>query len=233
MKLEALKANLNALFDYKKRIEDNTGKRLYIVGATKTRTAEEINLAVSLGLEIVGENRAQEFRDKMPLVTDSAKKHFIGHLQQNKIKYVVGKAELIHSCDSVALASEVDRLARRLGVVQDVLIEVNVSGEADKHGFDFNVLWGAIDELNALENVRFRGLMTVLPHTNEREVAVCCEKMRELFDKLKEQCFGEQFEFLSMGMTEDYETAVSHGANMIRVGRGIFGERRINENGQN
>ena len=225
MDREVLKTNLNALFEYARAVEAQTGRRLYIVGATKTRTAEEINLAASLGLEIAGENKAQEFRDKMPLVSSSVQKHFIGHLQANKVKYVVGVASLIHSCDCLQIAEAVSKRAEALGICQDMLIEVNISGEENKHGFAVTEVFDAAKRLKAVKNVRFRGLMTVLPHADEQIVRECCKKMKELFDALRPE-LGEQFELLSMGMSEDYRIAVSCGANMIRIGRGIFGDRR-------
>lgn len=226
MSSDFLAQRIELFMDLARRAEQQTGNRLYVVAATKTRTAEEINRAISLGIEIIGENRAQEFRDKAPHVLPSAQKHFIGHLQQNKLKYVVGTASLIHSCDSVELASAVSDYARRMGVVQDMLIEINISGEEQKHGFLAGQVHDAVCQLKGLENVRFRGLMTVLPHVDDVQLRPYCVQMKRLYDELKEQVFGEDFQYLSMGMSEDYEVAVECGANMIRIGRGIFGERR-------
>lgn len=208
------------------RLSESCGREIFVVGATKTRTAEEINVAIAAGLEMVGENRAQEFRDKLPDISPHAQKHFIGPLQQNKIKYVVGRADLIHSCDSLALAQAIDAFARRLGTVQDVLLEVNIGGEQSKHGFTSDELTACISELTRLENVRLRGLMTVLPMADEDTVSRLCVKMKELFDSLSQE-LGEDFIYLSMGMSEDYALAISCGANMVRLGRAIFGERGV------
>lgn len=217
-----IEKNLAEINEYLLDVEKATGRHIHLVGATKTRTAEEINFAVDCGLKIVGENRAQEFRDKLPLVSDLAEKHFIGHLQANKIKYVVGKASLIHSCDSVELAREVSLYASRLGVVQDMLIEVNIAGEESKHGFLKDELLSSVSLLKSLSNVRFRGLMTVLPH--DLRAKSCAEAMKRLYDRLNGELAN--FDILSMGMSEDYKIAIRHGGNMIRLGRAIFGERR-------
>ncbi len=216
--------NLKNILLYLDGIERMTGKKIHLVGATKTRTAEEINRAVASGLKIVGENRAQEFRDKRAFIDSRAEQHFIGHLQTNKIKYVVGKASLIHSCDSVTLAKAVDEYAGKIGVVQDMLIELNVGGEESKHGFAYEEAVEVAEQLKNLKNVRFRGVMTVLPKANESELKAYCQRSSELFERVK-SVFGEDFIYLSMGMSGDYKVAIENGANMIRLGSAIFGER--------
>ncbi len=221
---EIVKNTENILKRLQKRSAE-LGRDICLVGATKTRTAEEINAAISAGLKMVGENRPQEFRDKFPLISPDAEKHFIGHLQENKVKYVVGKASLIHSCDGLPLAYEISRQAKKLGVVQDVLIEVNIAGEADKHGFLTDEVFNAAQKLKSIENLRFRGLMTVLPHVETEAARPFALHAQDIFVKLKEKVFGDDFKYLSMGMSEDYELAIDCGSNMVRLGRAIFGER--------
>ena len=220
--------NVKKILEFLRAAEEKYGRRIYLVGAVKTRTAGEIAAAAEAGLEIAGENRPQEIRDKFPFYPPGVEKHFIGHIQPNKVKYVVGKASLIHSCDSMEFAAAANAYAKKTGVVQDVLIEINISREKDKHGFLSENAFDAATELKTLENLRFRGLMTALPRLPADKLAPYCKEMKELFDKIKDGIFPD-FEFLSMGMSEDYETAIAFGANMVRIGRGIFGER----NGKN
>ena len=214
-----------------KRIEkgNNLGESITLVGATKTISVDVINQAIEYGLEVVAENKVQEFRDKTDLIK-GAKQHFIGHLQTNKVKYLVGKVELIHSVDSVHLAEEIDRQALKKGVVQDILIEINVGGELSKSGFSLQTAKDNIDEIIArLPNVKIRGLMAMLPHSENEDLLVSLFKdMRKLYDDLNKQ--GYNLTYLSMGMSSDYELAIKNGSNMIRLGRTIFGERNYGVN---
>ena len=227
MDIAEISENVKRINAYIKECEEKTGRKIFLVGATKTRTIAEINAGIEAGLSIVGENRPQEFRDKFSLISPLAEKHFIGHLQANKVKYVVGKASLIHSCDSLETARAISAYAKKTGIVQDVLIEINIAGEADKHGFAPEGLNSASESLKTIDNLRFRGLMTVLPHIEKSLLPPYLKKMKNLFDALKESVFGEEFEYLSMGMSEDYEISIEYGANMIRLGRAIFGEREV------
>ena len=217
-----------------KRIEkgNNLGESITLVGATKTISVDVINQAIEYGLEVVAENKVQEFRDKTDLIK-GAKQHFIGHLQTNKVKYLVGKVELIHSVDSVHLAEEIDRQALKKGVVQDILIEINVGGELSKSGFSLQTAKDNIDEIiTRLPNVKIRGLMAMLPHTDNSDLqASLTKEMRNLYDALKNK--GLPFKHLSVGMSNDYTTAINNGSNMIRLGSKIFGERNygVNTNG--
>ncbi len=218
-----LKENLDKIFSFIKN-GNNLGEKITLVGATKTMDASVINQAVEYGLEVVAENRVQEFNQKTDLI-QGARQHFIGHLQTNKVKYLVGKVELIHSVDSIHLAEEINRQAYKKGVVQDILIEVNVGGELSKSGFDFN---NAIESANQIKNefksINVKGLMTMFPLTCDEQLIIeLCKKMRRLYDSLKND--GFDFEYLSMGMSNDYKLAVNNGSNTIRLGREIFGQR--------
>ena len=198
-----------------------------LVGATKFKTCAEILPALKAGLAEVGENRAQEFRDKFDFFTaQGVRPHFIGALQTNKAKYVVGKAELIQSVDRLALAEEINRLAQKAGLVQPVLIEINIGGEEQKSG----ILPGELPELlklvSDMRNLSVKGLMCVPPAGNEDETRYFFAKMRELFLAAGEFSFPNfAAEQLSMGMSGDYKSAIKEGATMVRVGTAIFGAR--------
>lgn len=209
-----------------KRIENgnNLGEKITLVGATKTISVDVINQAIEYGLNVVAENKVQEFRDKTQLIR-GASQHFIGHLQTNKVKYLVGNVDLIHSVDSIHLAEEINRQALKKGVIQDILIEINVGGELSKSGFSLQTAKENIDKIIAdFPQVKIRGLMAMLPHSEDQTLLVDLFKaMRSLYDDLNKQ--GYSLTYLSMGMSSDYELAIENGSNMIRLGRTIFGER--------
>lgn len=222
-----LKENLDKIFSV---IENgnNLGEPITLVGATKMVSAEIINQAISYGLKVVAENKVQEFNLKHGQIT-GAKEHFIGHLQTNKVKYLVGKVELIHSVDSIRLAEEINRQAIKKGVTQDILIEVNIGGELSKSGFDLSSAKKAVNEIaSGFSNVRVKGLMAMLPHSEDESLLIdLTEKMRALYDDLIK--LGLPFTYLSVGMSNDYKIAIKHGSNMIRLGRDIFGQRNYGE----
>jgi len=202
---------------------NNLGEKITLVGATKTVDVCIINKAISLGLNVVAENRVQEFNLKHEHIV-GAKQHFIGHLQTNKVKYLVGKVDLIHSVDSVHLAKAISDMAIKRGVTQDVLIEVNVGGELSKSGVTPENAMDTLNEISALPNLSVKGLMAMLPKSEDEEyLSALCLKMRTLYDQMKKE--GYPFTYLSMGMSGDYKIAIKNGSNMIRLGRTIFGER--------
>lgn len=204
---------------------NNLGEEITLVGASKTMPVEVINQAINLGLKVVAENKVQEFREKHELIDKRAHQHFIGHLQTNKVKYLVGNVELIHSVDSVHLAAEIDKVAKKRGVIQKILLEVNIGGELSKSGFTpENAEKCALQIASEYKNVLVVGLMAMLPHSDDSEQLIkLCKKMRSLYDELKEK--GLPFKHLSVGMSNDYKIAIKNGSNMIRLGRTIFGER--------
>lgn len=202
---------------------NNLGEEITLVGATKTIDVETINKAISMGLNVVAENRVQEFNLKHEQIV-GARQHFIGHLQTNKVKYLVGKVELIHSVDSVHLAKEIDRVAKNRATVQDVLVEVNVGGELSKSGVTLENAKSMVEEIYSnYKNIKIKGLMAMLPKSdNEDFLSTLCLKMRNLYESLKATY---DLTYLSMGMSNDYKIAIKNGSNMIRLGRTIFGER--------
>jgi pyridoxal phosphate enzyme (YggS family) len=203
---------------------NNLGEEITVVGATKTVDIQRISKATEQGLLHLGENKVQEFREKNSLLLPLTEQHFIGHLQTNKVKYLVGKVALIHSVDSIRLAEEIDKDANKKGVTQKILIEVNVGAELSKSGFAFDEVYQAVQEIKNLKSVEIKGLMAMLPLSSDRDyLATLCGKMRSLYDDLKNE--GFPFEYLSIGTSADYEIAINNGSNTIRLGRNIFGER--------
>ncbi len=200
------------------------GERVTLVAATKTRTPEEINRAIRAGIADVGENRAQEFRDKSGLLLP-CRRHFIGRLQTNKVKYLVGNVSLIQSVDNDPLAEEIARASLRAGTETEILIEINAGGEAAKGGYPPAEGMRALGRLSKLEGLRVKGFMTVLPIAREEELRPLCDGMRALFERARAE--SADVGFLSMGMSGDWEFCLSRGANMIRLGTAIFGAREI------
>lgn len=214
--------NLKPLLDLCEK-GNNLGEKISLVGATKTVDVDTINLAVEGGLEIVAENRVQEFREKHDKII-GAKQHFIGHLQTNKVKYLVGEVEIIQSVDSVHLAQEISKVATRKNVEQKIFIELNAGGELSKSGFSFDNVYSQTLEIAKLDGVKVVGLMAMLPKSDDREfLADLCKKVRAEFDKLKNA--GLPLVHLSVGMSADYLIAIENGSNMIRLGSAIFGKR--------
>lgn len=212
-----LKANLCAAVERIERASAAAGSRVTLVAATKTVPANIVNSVIGMGVTRVGENRVQEYLAKRDLVS-GAEWHFIGTLQRNKAKYLVGNVALIQSVSSVELAREIDRLAAARGVVQDVLVEVNIGGEPDKTGAPVDAIDDLVGFVRELPAVRLRGIMSVPPHGAERETY---ERLYKLYSAYA----GGAFDTLSVGMSGDYELAISCGSNMVRLGTALFGKR--------
>ena len=201
------------------------GEKITLVAATKTRTPEEINEAITAGVTDIGENKVQEFRDKFDLV-HGANRHFIGHLQTNKIKYLIGKCYLIHSLDRFELADELQKRAEKAGWTAECLIEVNIGNELSKSGFSLENVRVAYQNLIKYPNIRIRGLMGMLPICEDTQhLRSLCLSMREIYDTIKEQ--DKNICHLSMGMSGDWKLCVECGSNMIRLGTSLFGPRKI------
>lgn len=199
------------------------GEKITLVAATKTRTPEEINQALEGGITDIGENKVQEFTEKFDLV-HGGNRHFIGHLQTNKVKYLIGKTYLYHSVDRDELAAEIAKRSKRAGITSDILIQINIGCEESKGGYPFGEGFSAYERLSKTEGLRVRGFMAMLPaEGREAYLGGLCDNMRELYDKAKEQ--DENICYLSMGMSGDWKLCVAHGANMIRIGTALFGER--------
>jgi len=194
-----------------------------IVAVTKTVGVEEIRAAMAAGIRDLGENRVQEFLGKYGLFPQ-ARWHFIGTLQTNKVKDVVGRAHLIHSVDSLRLLSHIERRATERGVIQPVLLQVNISGEGTKHGLAAEDLPDVIREAAMMDSVEVRGLMTMAPLGRAEDVRWVFRELRELRDSLRATLPDRvELEHLSMGMSGDFRVAVEEGATIVRIGRALFG----------
>lgn len=198
-----------------------------LVGASKMNDAAACREAIAAGIDALGENRVQELVSKLAEnAYDGAPLHFIGHLQRNKVRQVVGKAALIQSVGSDALLEEIEKQAEKLGIVQDILLEVNVGGEEAKSGYDPSDIPAAAQKEKELAHVRLRGLMTVPPiETKPGENLENFEKVGRLYVDINQKLYDNTLDILSMGMSGDYPDAIRAGATMIRVGTAIFGHR--------
>ena len=201
---------------------------IHLVGASKMNDASRVREAIGAGLKICGENRVQEMLEKNAQgAYEGAELHFIGHLQKNKVKNVVGLATLIHSVDSVALMEQIEKCAAKQGIVQDILLEINIGREEAKSGFFTEELDEALQKAAGLPHIRVRGLMAVPPIcANGEENRPYFQEMHKLFiDNGRKKYDNVYMDFLSMGMSGDFETAIACGANMIRLGSVLFGAR--------
>ncbi|MDI6739848.1 MAG: YggS family pyridoxal phosphate-dependent enzyme [Candidatus Edwardsbacteria bacterium] len=207
-----------------------TADDITLVAVTKTFPPETIRQGIEAGITIIGENWVQEALEKHPAIGNAVSWHLIGHLQSNKAKKAVEIFSLIHSVDSAALAQEIGRRAGTLGKVQDILIEVNTSGEGQKFGLmpDEGNILKAVAEIKKIKGIKILGLMTVGPLTgDERRIRESFQTLRRLFDRLRsENLPNVEMRYLSMGMSGDFEAAIEEGSTMVRVGSAIFGSRR-------
>lgn len=199
-----------------------------LVAATKMNDADAVRQAVRAGIRVCGENRVQELVAKNEAgAYEGAALHFIGTLQKNKVKYLVGVCDLIESVNDVELLEAISERAVKQGVVQDVLLEINIGGEAAKSGMDPAALPAVLEKAAALAGVRVRGLMAIPPISTEKgQNRVYFARMHQLFvDNAAKKYDNVSMDFLSMGMSGDFEDAIAEGANMVRVGTAIFGAR--------
>lgn len=200
-------------------------QEIKLVAVTKTATLEQIKEAINEGVKIIGENKVQEAKEKYQVLTTEVKWHLIGHLQTNKVKYAVEIFDLIHSVDSIKLAKEIDKRSVQFKKTIDVLIEVNISGEETKYGYNPEKVEAFLKEISEFSGIRVRGLMTIAPISkNKEEVRPYFRRLRELSERIRDKNIKNiKMDYLSMGMTDDFEIAIEEGANMVRIGRGIFG----------
>ena len=202
-------------------------KEILLVGASKMNDAAACREAIAAGIDALGENRVQEMTAKLAEnAYEGRPLHFIGHLQRNKVRQVVGKAALIQSIGSEALLREVEKEAARQQLVQDILLEVNIGGEEAKSGFAPAQLEDAARAAQAMSHVRVRGLMTIPPADSDRDTNIrYFQEVRALYVDINEKLFHNELKCLSMGMSGDFEDAIRNGATMVRVGTAIFGAR--------
>lgn len=199
-----------------------------LVAATKMNDAERVRAAVAAGVDVCGENRVQELLEKYDQhAYDGCPLHFIGTLQTNKVKYLIGKVSLIESVSSVKLARVINKEAAKAGICQDILLEVNIGREESKLGIDPDALSSAVEEIAAMEHVHIRGLMAIPPKPQpNQEKTLYFDRMSQLFIDISAKKYDNiTMDFLSMGMSADYAEAISCGANIVRLGTAIFGAR--------
>ena len=201
---------------------------IHLMAVTKTQPVEAVNAAIGAGIRLLGENRAQELIQKYDGYDKAhVEIHFIGGLQTNKVRQIIDKVTMIQSVDRVGLAQEIQRCCEQRDIHMDVLLEVNVGGELSKSGISPDELPQLMEQISTMHRIRVKGLMCVPPICDKpQDLAVFFERMRRLFIDIKEQTIDNMsMQFLSMGMTHDYPLAIEHGANLVRIGSGIFGPR--------
>lgn len=226
--MEIIKNNLEIINEKIKKAAlkvNRNPQEIKLVAVTKIATIEQIKEAISAGVEIIGENKIQEAKEKYQILTADIEWHLVGHLQTNKVKYAIEIFDLIHSVDSIKLAKEIDRRSLQFGMITNVLVEVNVSGEETKYGIKPEEVKPFLKEISEFSRIKVRGLMTIAPIAKDKEkVRPYFRKLSELSKEIKSKNIKNvEMDYLSMGMSEDFEVAIEEGANMVRIGRGIFG----------
>lgn len=227
--MENISENARRILDRARAAAERAGTRVTVVAASKMNDTAAVHLAYEGGIRCFGENRVQELETKLREgAYDGAKLHFIGHLQRNKVRALVGRVDLIESVDSAELMDMISARATALGTVQPILIEVNIGGEAAKSGVEPERLEELLEHAGGAPGVSVRGLMTIPPRDPEKEKTVrYFEQMRKLFVDMSGKKYDNvTMTVLSMGMSGDFEEAIACGANTVRVGSAIFGQRR-------
>ena len=222
---------INAVKNAAARRAGRDGSEILLCAVTKTHPASDINEAIDAGITDIGENKVQEILDKYDEVKP-VRWHMLGHLQTNKVKYIIDKVSLIHSVDSYKLAEEINKRAAQHGIVMDILIQVNSAMEESKFGITTDETDSLIEEiLKNCPNIRIRGLMCIAPFAeNPGDAAKYFRAVKEIYDRYADAPReGLDFKYLSMGMSNDFETAIAEGSNLIRIGTAIFGARNYNK----
>lgn len=231
--MESIKINIeknidNILIEIEQLMASSKKREsVHLIAVTKTRTPQEINYAVAHGITDIGENKVQELLDKYDKV-DNVRWHMIGHLQTNKVKYIIDKVSMIHSVDSYKLAEEIDKRAKQSNVIMDILIQVNPANEETKFGIDPEETISLVGQISEnFKNIRIKGIMSIAPFSNDpEEVRKYFKQVNEIYLNISTNYpSGKNFDCLSMGMTNDFRVAIEEGSNMIRIGSAIFGNR--------
>lgn len=203
------------------------GDDVELIAVTKTVDVENINKAIKANIRNIGENRVQELDRKYEEIKEPVNYHMIGHLQTNKVKYIIGKTKLVHSLDRISLAKELNKRSSMENLITEVLIQVNVAEEESKFGLKTDEVLNFVENILDMKNIKIRGLMTIAPHiTDEMKLRNVFRRLYNLREEIKKRNYNElSMDYLSMGMTNDYTIAIEEGSNMVRVGTGIFGTR--------
>ncbi len=228
--MQSFDENYTLIKEKIKKAEKN-GNKARLLGATKTVPVEFINYAISKGLDLIGENKVQELKEKYPYLDKSVEIHFIGHLQTNKVKDVLPMVSMIHSVSSEKLAAEIDKQSAKLGKITDVLLEVNIGNEESKSGFTPEEISEKCQKISKLPNICIKGLMAIPPICEKGEENLkYFRKMRQLFIDIEAKNIDNiNMVYLSMGMSGDYAEAVECGANIVRIGSSLFGKRNYSK----
>nr|WP_312576002.1 YggS family pyridoxal phosphate-dependent enzyme [Sedimentibacter sp.] len=227
----SIKENINIIRNKVAQAAEKSGRNpddITIIAVSKTVDSLRAKEAVESGLSNLGENRVQEFINKYEQLSNmEIKWHMIGHLQKNKVKYIIDKAELIHSVENLELANEINKRAKQNGIISKVLIELNIGEEDSKFGVKADEIYEFVKAVNQYDNILVTGLMTVAPYEeNPENVRWIFIKMKEIYDNIsKMELKNTDMKYLSMGMTNDFEIAIEEGSNIVRIGTAIFGAR--------
>lgn len=229
-----LKENLSVVEENIKKACEKAGRdrnEVTLIAVSKTKPVEMLKEVYDTGIRNFGENKVQEMCEKMDVLPKDIKWHMIGHLQRNKVKYIAGRTELIHSVDTYRLAEEINIQAKKKNIIIPILVEVNIAGEESKFGTSAEDAMLLVEDISKLENVRIKGLMTIAPYVEDAEEnRPYFRKIKQLAVDIANKNIDNVFmEILSMGMTGDYMVAIEEGSTMVRVGTGIFGARNYNK----
>lgn len=230
-----IKENIDSILERTALAARRSGRNpedITVIAVSKTVDSDRAREAVESGLDNLGENRVQELVKKYEQLSDlKVKWHMIGHLQKNKVKYIIDKAELIHSVENLELAKEINKRAEQLNLNTKILIELNIGEESSKFGINEENVYDFVRSMEQFEHIEVLGLMTVAPYSeNPEDIRWVFIKMKEIFDKISEMKLkNSHMKYLSMGMTNDFEIAIEEGSNIVRIGTAIFGARKYKE----
>jgi len=208
-----------------RRIKSEIPENVTLVAVSKYQSLEDTRAVLDAGIYDLGESKVQDFLKKYEALGDRPRWHFIGHLQKNKVKYIIGKTVLIHSVDSIELINVIERESKKQGIITDILLQLNLAREDSKSGILIEELNSVLEALSRYQFIRVKGLMAMGPLTqNNDKIRDIFVELKKIYDRIKEESMDDivQMNYLSMGMTDDYSIAIEEGSNMIRVGRKIF-----------
>ncbi len=224
--LKIIRNNIAAAAEKSGRSE----KDIRLMAVTKTVAPELVNVALDNGVDLLGENRVQEYLDKKDSYTKGCEVQFIGHLQTNKVKYIIDKVSMIQSVDSVKLATEISKSAINKNLVMDILVEINIGQETSKSGTSPEEALELVDEISKLQGIRVRGIMSIPPICEKKSESLhYFSRLKQIFIDIGAKNIDNVYmDYLSMGMSQDYEAAIEMGANIVRIGSALFGQRQYN-----
>ena len=231
--VDFVRENIKQIKQNVKTAAEKSGRKfedIKIMAVTKTVLPELVNVAINEGITLLGENRVQEFLDKKDSYLP-AEVHFIGHLQTNKVKYIIDKVSMIQSVDSLKLAKEISRLAVKTQKTMDVMVEINIGEEESKSGIKSEEALSLVTEIAALEGIKVRGIMSIPPICDKKEQLIkYFSKLNQIFVDIRAKNIDNVYmDYLSMGMSQDYEVAIECGSNLVRIGSSMFGARNYNK----